>query len=267
MSSEPVLECKGVSVVRDGRRILDGVDWTVRADERWAVLGANGAGKTTLLQVAATLVAPDEGSVHVLGEPLDDLDLEEARSRIGVSSAAVADLVMPGERVLDVVGSAVLGRLGRGVDADGFELAPADRQRAARMLAAVGCRTLSDRDYGSLSEGERKRVQIARALMADPELLLLDEPSAGLDLGAREALLIRLTRLAADPTGPASVLVTHHVEEVPLGTTHGLLLRSGAVVAAGALPEVMTRRALTACFGIPLVVEERDGRYTARALA
>jgi iron complex transport system ATP-binding protein len=264
VTATPVLELAEVSVVRGGRRILDRVDWTVRAGERWAVLGANGAGKTTLLQVAATLVAPDEGSVRVLGEPLDELDPEEARSRIGLSSAAVADLVLPRERVLDVVASAALGRLGRDRD-ERYDAA--DEQRAARMLANVGCRTLVDRDYGSLSEGERKRVQIARALMADPELLLLDEPSAGLDLGAREALLRRLTRLAADPGGPASVLVTHHVEEVPVGTTHGLLLRGGAVVAAGALLEVMTRRSLSACFGIPLVVEESEGRWAARAVA
>jgi iron complex transport system ATP-binding protein len=264
VNAEPILELTGVAVVRNGRRLLDGVDWTVREGERWTVLGANGAGKTTLLQVAATLVAPDEGDVRVLGEPLAELDPEEARSRIGLSSSAVADLIPPAERVLDVVASAALGRLG----SDGSGPAdPVDEQRAARTLVTVGCRGLQGRPYGSLSEGERKRVQIARALMADPELLLLDEPSAGLDLGGREALLRRLTRLAADESGPASVLVTHHVEEVPVGTTHALLLRGGAVVSAGPLPEVMTRRSLSACFGIPLVVEERDGRYTARALA
>ncbi len=263
--SEPVLELSGVTVRRGGRAVLDRVDWTVRSDERWVVLGPNGAGKTTLLQVAAAQVEPDAGDVVILGEPLPEVDTEDLWPRIGVSSAAVADRLPAGERVLDVVVSAAYAALGRGrPGGDGFE--PDDERRAAGFLHQVGCRALVDRQYGSLSEGERKRVQIARALMTDPEMLLLDEPSAGLDLGGREALLRRLTRLVADPRGPALVLVTHHVEEIPVGVTHGLLLRDGRVVAAGPLPEVMTRRALSACFGLPLLVDARGGRYAARAL-
>jgi iron complex transport system ATP-binding protein len=263
--SEPVLELSGVTVRRGGRAVLDRVDWKVLADERWVVLGPNGAGKTTLLQVAAAHLAPDEGRVAVLGEPSDELDPEDVWPRIGLSSAAVADRLPAAERVLDVVTGAAYAVLGRG-GAEGIEFEADDERRAAEFLAQVGCRALVDREYGTLSEGERKRVQIARALMTNPELLLLDEPSAGLDLTGREALLRRLTRLVADPRGPAVVLVTHHVEEIPVGATHGLLLRAGRVVASGPLPEVMTRRALSACFGLPLLVDARDGRYAARAL-
>ena len=261
---EPVLELSGVTVRRGGRAVLDGLDWTVRADERWVVLGPNGAGKTTLLQVAGAQTVPDAGEARVLGEPSRELDPEDVWPRIGLSSAAVADRLPAAERVLDVVTGAAYAVLGR--SAEGVEFEADDERRAAQFLSQVGCRALVDREYGTLSEGERKRVQIARALMTDPELLLLDEPSAGLDLTGREALLRRLTRLVADPRGPAVVLVTHHVEEIPVGATHGLLLRAGRVVAAGPLPEVMTRRALSACFGLPLLVDARDGRYAARAL-
>ena len=271
--SEPVLELSGVSVRRGGRAVLDAVDWRVHADERWAVLGPNGAGKTTLLQIAAAQLTPDSGAVRVLGEPLADLDPEDVWPRVGLSSAAVADRLPATERVRDVVVSAAYAALGRtpAGSPPGTVVAPPafdaeDERRAEDFLAQVGCRALVDREYATLSEGERKRVQIARALMTDPELLLLDEPSAGLDLGSREALLRRLTRLAADPRGPATVLVTHHVEEIPVGMTHGLLLRAGRVVASGPLASVMTRRTLSACFGLPLLVDARGGRYAASAL-
>jgi len=250
--------------VREGAALLTDVSWTVRERERWAVLGPNGAGKTTLLALAATRLHPSSGTVDVLGQRLGRTDVFELRPRLGLASAALADRLPSRERVRDVVLTAGYAVLGRGRES--YE--PADEARAVALLTQVGCRGLLDRAYGTLSEGERKRVQIARALMTDPELLLLDEPAAGLDLGAREALLRRLSRLVADPQGPAMVLVSHHVEEIPSGITHVLLLRRGGVVAAGPLPEVLTGPHLSACFRLPLAVEPlAGGRYAARLAA
>jgi iron complex transport system ATP-binding protein len=225
------------------------------------VLGANGAGKTTLLQVAAGTIRPDAGSVDLLGESVDETDLDDLLPRVGWASAALADRLPGDERVLDVVLTASYAAVRRGAE----RYDPVDDARARDLLAQLGCRQLVERRFGTLSEGERKRVQLARALMTDPELLLLDEPAAGLDLGGREALLRTLTRLAQDPTAPAMVLVSHHVEEVPAGFTHGLLLRDGAVVAAGRLTDVMTSAHLSACFGLPLRVHRHGDRYTAKA--
>ena len=257
-----ILQLSGVGVVREGATLLADVDWTVREGERWAVLGPNGAGKTTLLQVAGAALLPTRGSVVLLGERFGEADLGELRTRVGLSSSALADRVPPHETAVDVVVTAAHGVVGRW--ASGYEQADVDR--ATDLLGRVGLRAFAARRWGSLSEGERKRVLLARALMTDPELLLLDEPSAGLDLGAREALLRLLARLAADPDGPPSVLVTHHVEEVPVGTTHALLLSRGRVVAAGPAAGVLTAPLLSRAFGLPLVVDVRDGRYAARAL-
>jgi len=263
-AADAVLALRGVSVVRGAATLLSGVDWTVLDGQRWAVLGPNGAGKTTLLALASTGMQPSRGTVDVLGERLGCADVFELRPRIGLASAALAERVPPRERVLDVVLTAGYAVLGRGEET----YDSADETRAETLLAQVGCRTLLDRTFGTLSEGERKRVQIARALMTDPELLLLDEPAAGLDLGAREALLRRLARLIADPSGPAMVLVSHHVEEIPSGITHALLLRRGEVVAAGPADAVLTASNLSACFGLPLVVESpAAGRYTAHLAA
>jgi iron complex transport system ATP-binding protein len=252
---------RGVSVRRGGATLLRDVSWRVRPGERWVVLGANGAGKTTLLQVAAGNIRPTSGSVELLGESLDATDLDDLLPRIGWASAALADRLPADERVLDVVLTASYATVRRGVE----RYDDVDEQRARDLLMQLGCRTLVDRTFGSLSEGERKRVQLARALMTDPELLLLDEPAAGLDLGAREALLRTLGRLAAEPDGPALVLVSHHVEEVPPGFTHALLLRQGEVVAAGPVREVMRSSQLSACFGLPLLLFRHGERYTARA--
>ena len=261
--SEPVLQMTGVAVVRETARLLDGVDWTVREDERWVVLGPNGAGKTTLLQVAGAALFPTTGTVVLLGERFGATDLTELRTRVGLTSSSLADRVPPQEKALDVVVTAAYGVLGRWTERydDG------DVARARELLGRTGLRAFAARRFGTLSEGERKRVLLARALMTDPELLLLDEPAAGLDLGAREALLRLLTRLAEDEDSPPTVLVTHHVEEVPVGTTHALLLRRGQVVAAGPVGEVLTARLLSRAFGLPLVVEARDGRFSARALS
>jgi iron complex transport system ATP-binding protein len=183
----------------------------------------------------------------------------ELRSRIGLASAAVAERVPPGEKVIDLVLTASYAVLGRWKE----DYESSDVTRAVELLDALGCAHLIRRKFGTLSEGERKRVQIARSLMPDPELLLLDEPAAGLDLGGREDLLRWLSALARDPAAPMTVLVTHHVEEVPDGFTHAILLRNGAVVAAGELGEAFTDRNLSRCFGVPLFVERRQTRWSA----
>ncbi len=259
--TETVLQMSAVGVVREGATLLAGIDWTVRDDERWVVLGANGAGKTTLLQVAGAALFPSRGTVDLLGERFGEADLGELRTRVGLSSSALADRVPPQETALDLVVTAAYGVLGRWRERYDTD----DVERAADLLGRVGLREFADRRFGTLSEGERKRVLLARALMTDPELLLLDEPAAGLDLGAREALLHLLGRLAADAGEPPSVLVTHHVEEVPVGTTHALLLVRGRALAAGPVHEVLTGELLSRAFGLPLVVDERDGRFAARA--
>src|SRR6266568_3031278 len=248
--SDEVLRLRSVEVRRDAAVLLRNVDWTAHGDERWILIGPNGAGKTTLLQVAATLMFPTEGTVEVLGERLGEIDIFDLRPRIGLTSAAIAEQVPPGEKVIDLVLTASYAILGRWKE----EYDSADVTRAVEMLDALGCAHLIRRKFSTLSEGERKRVQIARALMPDPELLLLDEPAAGLDLGGREDLLRRLAKLARDPKAPMMVLVTHHVEEVPDGFTHAMLLRRGSVLAAGPIEEVFTARNLSRCFGILLVV-------------
>ena len=254
-----VIRMDGVAVRRGDSTLLHDVDWAVELDERWVVLGPNGAGKTTLLKLAAAELHPTAGSVHILGEQLGRVNVFELRTRIGLTSAALGLRIPPEETVSDVVVSAGYGVLGRWRER--YEAADIDRAEA--LLEAMGVRGLANRTYRTLSEGERKRTLIARALMTDPELLLLDEPTAGLDLGGREDLVGRLSTLALHPDAPASVLVTHHVEEIPRGYTHGLLLRGGAVVAAGLLDDVLTDEILTATFGVPLAVQRRRGRYSA----
>ncbi len=240
--------------------LLDGVDWAVEEDERWVILGPNGAGKTTLLQVAAAQIHPTGGVAGILGEVLGTVDVFELRPRIGLTSAALAERVPRGELVRDVVVSASYGVVGRWRE----HYDTLDHDRAHDLLVEVGVAHLSGRTFGTLSEGERKRVQIARALMTDPELLLLDEPAAGLDLGGREDLVSTLSVLALDADSPATILVSHHVEEIPPGFTHALLLRDGKVVAQGPLHEVVTEEALSATFAMPLVLTESGGRYAAR---
>ncbi|MBA2739819.1 MAG: ABC transporter ATP-binding protein [Actinomycetota bacterium] len=255
-----VLELADVTIVRGGNRLLDDVSWTVRADERWVVLGPNGAGKTTLLQVVSAQIHPTSGVAGVLGEVLGTVDVFELRPRIGWMSAALGERIPASERVRDVVVSAAYAVLGRWRE----EYEESDHQRADQLLTELGVGQLSERTFGTLSEGERKRVQVARALMTDPELLLLDEPGAGLDLAAREDLVSTLSRLAGDEDAPASVLVSHHVEEIPPGFTHALLLRDGAVVAAGPIGAALTETTLSDTFGLPLVLEQRGGRWAAR---
>jgi iron complex transport system ATP-binding protein len=261
VNPDATLQLHQVTVRRGDKLLLDGVDWTVEEDERWAVLGPNGAGKTTLLQLAATTMHATSGTVWVFGERLGAVDVFELRPRIGLTSAVLAQRIPAGELVIDVVVSAGYAVIGRWREAYGR----LDVRRAKMLLSRFGVLELAERRYGTLSEGERKRVQIARAMMTDPELLLLDEPAAGMDLGGREDLLRRLARLAADPDAPAMVLVTHHVEEIPAGMSHALLLGQGRVVAQGLIEQVLTSEHLSQAFGLPLEVERQAGRYFARS--
>ncbi|HEU4946448.1 MAG TPA: ABC transporter ATP-binding protein [Kribbella sp.] len=257
-----VVELAEVSVVRGGSRLVDAVDWVVDETDRWVVIGPNGAGKTTLLQVLAAQIHPTSGVAGVLGEVLGAVDVFELRPRIGLTSAALADRLPRSERVADVVVSAsyaVVGRWREHYD----EL---DHQRAKELLTELGIGHLADRTFGTLSEGERKRVQIARALMTDPELMLLDEPAAGLDLTGREQLVRSLSSLATAEGSPAMVLVTHHVEEIPPGFTHAMLMKQGRVVAEGPLEEALTAQTLSETFDLALSLDHRDGRWSARAL-
>ena len=237
-----VLEFAGVSVVRGQSTLLDDITWEVEEGQRWVVLGPNGAGKTTLLQLAAGRLHPTRGVAGVLTEVLGAVDVFELRPRIGLASAALADRIPGDEAVHNVVVTASYGVVGRWREA----YDTLDHVRAAQLLEALGADHLADRRFGTLSEGERKRVQIARALMTDPELMLLDEPAAGLDLGGREDLVRRLGEIAADVEAPALVLVTHHVEEIPPGFTDVLLLREGRIVAQGPLEITLTEENLSA---------------------
>jgi iron complex transport system ATP-binding protein len=256
-----VLEFAGVSVVRGDNTLLDDITWEVEEGQRWVILGPNGAGKTTLLQLAAGRIHPTTGVAGVLGEVLGAVDVFELRPRIGLSSAAMAERLPVDELVRDVVVTASYGIVGRWRETyDAL-----DHTRAADLLEALGAAHLSERTFGTLSEGERKRVQIARALMTDPELMLLDEPAAGLDLGGREELVARLGALAADIEAPALVLVTHHVEEIPPSFTDVLLMREGRIVAAGPVEIVLTAANLSETFGLPLVLERHGDRWSARA--
>jgi iron complex transport system ATP-binding protein len=256
-----VVVLERVSLDRGGQPILRDIDWTVRDGERWAVLGPNGAGKTTLLEVASLYLFPSSGRVTVLGAVHGGTDIRPLRGRIGYASAALARLLHPDASALVAVATGRTGVI------DPYWAAPgeADIARARELLDLVGCAALAGHELGTLSEGERQRVQIARALMASPDLLVLDEPAAGLDLGARELLVRSLSGLAADPRVRAILFVTHHVEEIPTGFSHVLLLRGGRVVGAGPIAATLTGDGLTACFGLPLAVTARDGRWAAVA--
>jgi iron complex transport system ATP-binding protein len=256
-----VLQLSDVSVVRDGITILDHLTWTVDSSERWVILGPNGAGKTTLLQVAAALMHPSSGKAQILDDTLGRVDVFELRPRIGFASSAMAKRIPASETVLNVVMTAAWSVTGRWNE--NYE--DIDVRRAERVLAEWKLDTLAERRFGLLSDGEQKRVQIARAVMTDPELLLLDEPAASLDLGAREELLQLLGGYASADEAPGIVMVTHHVEEIPPGFTHALLLKDGGIFAAGPINEVITAEKLSGAFDVELEVTETNGRFAARA--
>lgn len=258
-----VLSLEGVSLTRGATRILDRVSWSVDEGEHWAVLGPNGAGKTTIARIAAARLFPSQGSVEVLSERLGRVDVAELHPRIGLCSAALAARVPGGEEVLGIVLSASYGQVGRWRE----EYEDFDVDRAQGLLEALGAGHLAHRRWASLSSGERKRVELARALMPDPELLILDEPAAGLDVAGREQLLAALTEIVSSPGAPSLLLVTHHLEEIPVGFTHALALREGTVRGAGPLPEVLTGRIMSETFGLALEVRQDGGRFWARGSA
>ena len=251
------LELQGVTVRRDNRLILNRIDWTVAPDERWIVLGPNGSGKTTLCQVASLYQHPTNGTVRVLGEPLGCTDVRQLRKRIGYMSVQLADMLGPGLTATDVVVTAKHAALATCWHVYSQD----DYAKARRLLNRFNCEDLADRRFITLASGEQKKVEIARALMADPGLLVLDEPAAGLDLGGREMLVATLASLAKDRETPPIVLVTHHINEIPPGFTHVLLLAGGQKLAAGRLTETLNDAALSRCFGLELRVEMRGDRW------
>lgn len=255
------LRLVGVGFTRDQKPILSEVDWEVARDQRWVVLGTNGSGKTSLLRIAALYEHPTTGTVEVLGHRLGQVDVRRLRHQVGFVSPALAQMLRPHLKAVDVVMTARHGAL----EPWWHDYTDADRQRAVRLLEQVGATGLGDRTIATLSSGERQRVQIARNLMTDPGLVLLDEPASTLDLGGREMLVTDLTRLAADPSAPPLVMVTHRTEEIPAGFTHGLLLREGRVLAQGPLEDVLTSESLSACFDLPLELEHRNGRWHSQA--
>ena len=258
----PALDLEGVSFVRDGRVIIGSITLRVEREQRWLVLGANGSGKTTLVRIAALYEHPTSGTVRVLGEQLGRTDVRTLRRRVGYASAALTAQLRPELRALDVVRTARYAAL----EPWWHTYDASDDGRALECLGRLGVAHLAQRSLGTLSSGEQQRVVLARTLMNDPAVVLLDEPSARLDLAGREQLVATLGELARDPAAPPSVLVTHHVDEVPVGTTHALLLREGVAIAQGPLDDVLDAEALSACFGLPLALERRpDGRLSAWA--
>ena len=258
----PTLELNDIVFERAGRRILDDITLHVRRDERWLVLGANGSGKTTLLRIAAMYEHPSTGEVSVLGETLGRTDVRQLRRRIGYASAALASQFRQELSALDVVMTAKHAAL----EPWWHRYDDADRAQALACLGRMQVDSFGDRAMGTLSSGEQQRVLLARTLMNDPEVILLDEPSARLDLGGREQLVHALADLADDSDGPPFVMVTHHVDEVPDGVTHALLLRDGQVVAQGPLDDALTAVTLSECFAMDLALERRpDGRLSAWA--
>jgi iron complex transport system ATP-binding protein len=223
------------------------------------ILGPNGAGKTTLLQLLAALIHPTSGKVSILGNRLGAVDVFELRPRIGFTSSAMMEILPSEERVIDIVLTSAYAIAGRWQE----EYDLWDESRAKALLTTFGVRDLAERTFGTLSEGEKKRVQISRALMADPEVLLLDEPAAGLDLGGREDILHRITQYTSDEQSPVTIIVTHHIEEIPAGTTHALLLKDGIVAHAGPISQVLTEEKITEVFGVSVQLQFNGARYFA----
>jgi iron complex transport system ATP-binding protein len=258
----PVLQVENVTVVRGGKTILGPISWQVNENERWVILGPNGAGKSTLFALCSSQMHPTSGSLHILGSKLGAVDVFELRPRIGFMGSTIVNQFPEDERVLDVVLTSAYAMLGRWQEV--YELW--DESRAQGLLTTLGVRELAERKFFTLSDGEKKRVQIARALMADPELLLLDEPTAGLDLGGREDLLRRFAEFSTDPLAPASIVVTHHIEEIPVGTTHALIIKDGTIAISGPVANVITSEHMSAVFGVKIAVSAEKGRFFARSL-
>lgn len=258
----PVLNLQNVSVIRDGKTILGPLDWQVNEDERWVILGPNGAGKSTLFALCSTQMHPTTGSVEILGSKLGAVDVFEVRPRIGFMGSTLMNLFPEDEKVIDIVLTAAYAMLGRWNES--YELW--DESRAQGLLTTLGVRELAQRSFNTLSEGEKKRVLISRSLMSDPEILLLDEPASGLDLGGREDLLNRFDLLANDPYSPVTLIITHHIEEIPARSTHALLLKSGKIVGSGPIATVITSENLSVAYDMPISVSIMNNRYSANAV-
>ena len=258
----PVLNLQNVSVIRDGKSILGPLDWQVNEDERWVILGPNGAGKSTLFALCSTQMHPTTGSVEILGSKLGAVDVFEVRPRIGFMGSTLMNLFPEDEKVIDIVLTAAYAMLGRWNES--YELW--DESRAQGLLTTLGVRELAQRSFNTLSEGEKKRVLISRSLMSDPEILLLDEPASGLDLGGREDLLNRFDLLANDPYSPVTLIITHHIEEIPARSTHALLLKSGKIVGSGPIATVITSENLSVAYDMPISVSIMNNRYSANAV-
>ncbi len=256
-----VLRLRDVSVVRDGNTILNNIDWTVTDEQRWVIIGPNGAGKTTLLRIAAAQLQPTSGDAVVLGDRLGEINVFELRTRIGFASSSLAARIPNSEKVLDAVMTASYAVTGRWNE----KYEDVDERRARRVLAEWHLQDYADRAFGTLSDGERKRAEIARAVMTDPELLLLDEPVASLDLASREKTIRIIGAYASAPAAPAIIMVTHHLEEIPTGFTHAMILVNGRVFAAGAIGSTITSEKISEAFGMTLSVDSIDGRYRVRA--
>jgi iron complex transport system ATP-binding protein len=255
-----VLDFNNVTVLRDKKPVLSNVDWQVESDQRWVIIGPNGAGKTTLLRVAASQIQPSTGTAIVLGQTLGKVNVFELRTRIGFASNALSSHIPNSETVLNSVMTAIYAVTGRWNE----EYDEIDVRRAMRVLNEWHLNELADRAFGTLSDGERKRAQIARSVMPDPELLLLDEPVASLDLAAREQTISLIGAYASEPAAPAIVMVTHHLEEIPEGFTHALIVSGGQIHAAGPIEQTLTSDKLSGAFGVSISVELVDGRYRAR---
>ena len=258
-----IINLQNVSVVREGQPILNNIDWQVESDQRWVIIGPNGAGKTTLLRLLATQIHPTVGTAQVLGQDFGHADLHELRTRVGFASSALANRIPLVETVLNAVMTASHGVTGRWNE----QYDDIDVRRARRVLGEWDLANFADREFGSLSDGERKRTQIARAVMPDPELLLLDEPVASLDLAARENTVRLLGEYAQSPYAPAMIMVTHHLEEIPAGFTHALILVNGQIFASGAIDTVLSTENISEAFGMNIAVDKAEGRFRARAHA
>jgi iron complex transport system ATP-binding protein len=258
----PVLNLQSVSVVRDDKTILGPMDWQVYENERWVILGPNGAGKSTLFAICSAQSHPTSGSVEILGSKLGSVDVFELRPRIGFMGSTLVGQFPEDEKVIDIVLTAAYAMLGRWNES--YELW--DESRAQGLLTTLGVRELAQRKFHTLSEGEKKRVLISRSLMADPEILLLDEPASGLDLGGREDLLNRFDLLANDPYAPVTLIITHHIEEIPAGSTHALLLKSGKIIGSGPIESVITSENLSTAYDMGINVTMLNNRYSANAV-
>lgn len=256
-----VLSLKNVSVQRSGKTILDDVTWSVQDNERWVIVGPNGAGKTTLLKIAAAQLQPSSGTASILGEELGEINVFELRTRVGFASTAIASRIPNSENVLDAVMTASYAVTGRFKE----KYEDVDERRARRVLTEWHLSDYAERPFGTLSDGEKKRVQIARAVMPDPELLLLDEPVASLDIGSREATIKILSGYASHPAAPAIIMVTHHLEEIPAGFTHALVLNEGRIIASGPINHTLTTEKLSEAYGLQLEVAFQSGRFAVRA--